>query len=123
MPRYLGYRLYKGANRRVFQVMGPLYGQRDANYRWWESLFARLESQGYGKSTHDLRLYTNPRTHMTVAIHVDNIQARGSHRQTELFWGALGQRYPLKEWDVVDYDKPAVYTGYTIGEVKLGGSP
>ena len=30
-PRFVGYKPYKGAHMRVFQLLGPLYGQRDAS--------------------------------------------------------------------------------------------
>ena len=123
MLRWVGYRPYKGAHMRVFQLLGPLYGQRDASYRWWESLSAWLESQGYERSTHDQCLFVNPTTHMRLAVHVDDILARGSRKQTELFWAALNARYPLKEWEIVDYDNPVTYTGYTIGKVTKAGKP
>ena len=53
MLRWVGYKPYKGAHMRVFQLLGPLYGQRDASYRWWESLSAWLETTGYKRSQHD----------------------------------------------------------------------
>ena len=70
---------------RVFQLLGPLYGQRDASYRWWESLSAWLATQGYARSKHHQCLFTNPETHMRLAVHVDDILVRGSRKQTELF--------------------------------------
>ena len=82
-PRFVGYKPYKGAHMRVFQLLGPLYGQRDASYRWWESLFAWLATQGFERSKHDQCLFGNPVTHMRLAVHVDDILARGSRRQTE----------------------------------------
>ena len=76
---------------RVFQLLGPLYGQRDASYRRWESLPAWLESQGYERSKHDQCLFVNPTTHMRLAVHVDDLLARGSRKQTELFRTELNQ--------------------------------
>ena len=121
--RWVGYKPYKGAHMRVFQLLGPLYGQRDASYRWWESLSAWLESTGYTRSKHDQCLFVNPTTHMRLAVHVDDILARGSRKQTELFWAQLDKRYPIKEWEVVEYDNPVTYTGYTVGKVLKGGKP
>ena len=43
-------------------------------------------------------------------------------KQSKIFWHNLGQQYPLKSWEVVDYDNPVVYTGYTISKVKRGGA-
>ena len=120
--RWVAYKPYKGAQLRVFQLLGPLYGQRDASYRWWESLSAWLLQQGYERSKHDQCLFYNPTTHMRLAVHVDDILARGSRKQTEIFWADLHARYPLKEWEVVDYNNPVTYTGYTIGKVNKGGN-
>ena len=123
MPRWVGYRPYKGAHMRVFQLLGPLYGQRDASYRWWESLSTWLLQQGFERSKHDQCLFVNPITHMRLAVHVDDILARGSRKQSEIFWAKLNAKYPLKEWEAVDYDNPVTYTGYTIGKVTKNGKP
>ena len=58
---------------------------------------------------------------MRLAVHVDEILARGSRKQTELFWSTLDARYPLKEWDIVDYNNPVTYTGYTISKMMKEG--
>ena len=57
---------------------------------------------------------------MRLGIHVDDIIARGSSRQTKLFWADLATKYSLKMVKTVDYDNPLVYTGYTIGKVLRG---
>ena len=60
---------------------------------------------------------------MRLGIHVDDIMARGSRKQTRLCWTALAERYPLKLWEEVDYENPLVYTGYTIGKIQGDGKP
>ena len=86
LPRFVGYRPYKGAHMRLFQLLGRLYGQRDASFRWWESLSAWLATQGFERSKHDQCVFTtNPVTHMRLAVNVDVILARGSRKQTEVF--------------------------------------
>ena len=77
--------------------------------------------QGFERSKHDLYMFVNPDTHMRIAVHVDDILARGSRKQTELFWKALDAKYPLKEWEIVDIDNPVTYTGYTISKVLRRG--
>ena len=121
MPRYVGYKAYKGAKLRIFQLKGPLYGQRDAGYRWWESISEWLLEQGFIRSYNDKCMFVNPVTHMRLGIHVDDIIARGSRRQTRLFWDALAKKYPLKMWEEVECDNPIVYTGYTVGKVIKDG--
>ena len=123
MPRYVGYKPYMEAKLRVFQQKGPLYGQRDAGYRWWESISQRLMSQGFARSHNQTCMFFNTEARMRLGIHVDDIMARGSNKQTRLFWTALAAKYPLKMWEAVDYDTPLAYTGYTIGKVFRLGKP
>ena len=119
--RVVGYKAHKGAKMRLFQLLGPLYGQRDAGYRWWETLSKWLISQGFVRSANDKCLFSHPETRLRVAVHVDDIIVRGSMHYTKIFWAALQKEYALKNWEVVDYDNPVVYTGYTIGKVKKAG--
>ena len=37
-PRYATYRQYRGGPLRVYQLTGPLYGQRDAPRRWYDTV-------------------------------------------------------------------------------------
>ena len=120
IPRWIGYKPYPGAKLRIFQLKGPLYGQRDASYRWWESISEWLMSRGFLRSHNDKCMFFNPETRMRLGIHVDDIIARGSNRQTKLFWADLATKYSLKMVETVDYDNPLVYTGYTIGKVLRG---
>ena len=41
----------------MFQLLGSLYGQRDASYRWWQSLTEWLESEGYKQCRNDKCLF------------------------------------------------------------------
>ena len=119
--RIVGYKAHKGAKLRLFQLLGPLYGQRDAGYKWWESLSKWLISIGFVRSDNDKCVFAHPITRMKLAIHVDDILARGSRKQTKLFWELMGTRFGLKYWDIVEYDNPVVFTGYAISKVKRNG--
>ena len=119
--RIVGYKAHKGAKLRLFQLLGPLYGQRDAGYKWWESLSKWLISIGFVRSDNDKCVFAHPITRMKLAIHVDDILARGSRKQTKLFWELMGTRFGLKHWDIVEYDNPVVFTGYAISKVKRSG--
>ena len=144
-PRYVSYRPYKGAKLRIFQLLGSLYGQRDASYRWWMSLTEWLESEGYMQCKNDKCLFRGdgqvPGTMTAVtdseisdktgsmyeghgialAVHVDDIITRGSRKATELFWSRVQKQFELKGWDIVDYNNPLVYTGITINKVNKDG--
>ena len=68
-------------------------------------------------------MFTHPVTRVRLGVHVDDILARGSRKQTKLFWELMGTRFGLKSWDIVDYDNPVVFTGYDIGKIKKMGKP
>ena len=53
----MSYKAYPKAHTRVFRLKGPLYGQRDAPYRWWETLSEWLVEQGFIQSKNDPCLY------------------------------------------------------------------
>ena len=78
--RYVKYQAYKGGPVRLFQLLGPLYGQRDAAYKWYETLVAWLEDKanGFKQSETDLCLFYNKTTKMKVGVHVDDVITRGS---------------------------------------------
>ena len=80
-------------------------------------------TQGFARSHNDKCMFYNPKARMRLGIHVDDIMARGSSRQTKQLWVALADKYPLKMWEAVDYDNPLVYTRYTIGKVLRSGKP
>ena len=117
-PRYVAYKAHKEARLRVFQLMGPLYGQRDAGYRWWQTLTEWLVSEGYTPSKNDKCLFHNPKTKMNVAAHVDDMITRGKRSDAVEFWEKVSKRFAVKEWGVVEYDNPLVYTGINISKVK-----
>ena len=116
--RFVKYQAYKGAPVRVFQLMGPLYGQRDAGYKWYETLVEWLTSEevGFQQSDTDLCLFFNPVTRLRLAVHVDDVIVRGSRVQSEKFWAALQEKFPLKHWEYVEEGQPQLYTGIQIGK-------
>ena len=59
-PRYVGYKAHKHAKLRVFQLLGPLYGQRDASHRWWETLSEWLQEIGFKRSENDKCAFYHP---------------------------------------------------------------
>eukprot|EP00658_Telonema_sp_P-2_P060676 TRINITY_DN49520_c0_g1_i1.p1 TRINITY_DN49520_c0_g1~~TRINITY_DN49520_c0_g1_i1.p1 ORF type:complete len:823 (+),score=126.72 TRINITY_DN49520_c0_g1_i1:1202-3670(+) len=62
--RYVSYTAYKGAVEQVFQLLGPLYGQRSASRRWYETIVGWLTAPpskggaGFEQVSHCL-LYTS----------------------------------------------------------------
>ncbi len=59
-PRYVSYKAFPGAHKRLFRLKGPLYGQRTAPYVWWETLTEWLVEEGFIQSKNDPCLYHKP---------------------------------------------------------------
>jgi hypothetical protein len=116
--RYVKYQAYKGGPVRVFQLTGPLYGQRDAGYKWYETLTAYLSDKenGFIQSDTDKCLFYNPTTRLRAAVHVDDVFLRGSRHQTRIFWNKMEDKFPLKHWEIVEEGQPLIYTGIEIGK-------
>ena len=73
MPRYVGYKAHKHASLRIFQLLGPLYGQRDASHRWWETLSEWLIKVGFERSENDKCAFYHPHPEMLVQL----VEAKG----------------------------------------------
>ena len=76
-------------------------------------------------------MYHYPRQHkgtkhdtmvgMTICTHVDDILARGSRLATQYFWDRGAARFPVKHWEVVEYDNPVTYCAKRISKIKRNG--
>ena len=119
------------AHKRIFKLRGSLYGQRDAPHRWWATLTSWLETEGWVPSTNDPSLYHYPAKQgkgvkhgamagMTICTHVDDILTRGGRAATQYFWDRVASRFPIKGWEVVEYDNPVTYCAKRISKVKRG---
>ena len=58
--RYVGYRQYKGGPLKMYELLGSLYGQKDASQRFCESLRDHLLSQGFTQSKNDVHVSLCP---------------------------------------------------------------
>ena len=67
-PRYVGYKAHKHAKLRIFQLLGPLYGQRDASHRWWETLSEWLQEIGFQRSENDKCAFYHPDPDKLIAL-------------------------------------------------------
>ena len=125
MDRYVSYKAYPTAHtgKRIFNLRDrlSLYGQRDAPHRWWATLTSWLQSEGWVPSTNGPSMYHYPakqgrgKPHgamagMTICTHVDDsILTRGCRAATQYFWDRVASRFPIKGWEIVDYDNPVTY--------------
>ena len=62
----------------LFQLLGPIYGQRCASRAWYVTLSDWLLEVGFECSKNDPCLFVNSETGVQLAIHVDDIICRGN---------------------------------------------
>ena len=43
--RYVSYKTHRGATTRYYKLLGPLYGQRSASRRWYQTITAWLTAE------------------------------------------------------------------------------
>ena len=58
---------------------------------------------------------------MTVATHVDDIITRGARAATVEFWTLVAARFPVKEWNIVEFDNPVTYCAKRISKIQKCG--
>ena len=131
VDRYVSYKAYPTAHKRVFKLKGSLYGQRDAPHRWWSTLTSWLKSEGWVPSKNDPSMYHypskpkgarhEPMAGMTMCTHVDDILTRGSRLATQYFWDRVAARFPVKHWEIVEYDNPVTYCAKRISKIRRDG--
>lgn len=107
--------MYKGAKRRIFELLGSLYGQVDAGSRWYQTLRAYLvDEEGMKCSENDPCLFINPTTKMKFAVHTDDGICRGQDKHTRPFWDRLQHKFGLKHVEYVTQTNSPVYCGIRL---------
>ena len=66
------YRPYKGAELEVYELLGPLYGQRSASKRWYQTITTWMKTQGFEKGHNEPCVLQNPTTGLVVVLYVDD---------------------------------------------------
>eukprot|EP00658_Telonema_sp_P-2_P017023 TRINITY_DN16590_c0_g1_i2.p2 TRINITY_DN16590_c0_g1~~TRINITY_DN16590_c0_g1_i2.p2 ORF type:complete len:232 (+),score=32.19 TRINITY_DN16590_c0_g1_i2:269-964(+) len=113
--RYVSLLMYKGAKRRIFELLGSLYGQVDAGLRWYQTLKAYLQGEeGMRCSKNDPCLFIHPVTKMKFVVHTDDGLCRGRDEHTRPFWERLREKFGLKHVQYVTETESALYCGITI---------
>ena len=57
---------------------------------------------------------------MSVATHVDDIITRGARAATVEVWTMVAARFPVKEWNIVEFDNPV--HGHGVAHMSCGHS-
>ena len=87
--RYVSYKAYKEAMEHIFELCGPLYGQRVASRKWYETISTWLCNRGFIQAQNEPCLFTHPVTKFKVVLVVDDLLCRGSPEATEEFHSEL----------------------------------
>ena len=121
-PRYVSYKPYAGAREYVFQLRGPVYGQRSAPRAWYSTVTQWLVQQmGYKQGKNEPCLFIHPVTQHRIVLFCDDFLCRGSREVSEKFYTALAERFECKDPTWLSVEDPMTFTGmdislYTEGE-------
>ena len=123
--RYVSYAAYKGAQERMYELLGPLYGQRSASRRWYETFAGWLTSKemGFIQGNNEPCLFRHPETGLVVVLYVDDVLSRGSEHDTDAFHLALGKRFKCKPEERLAVDHQLDFLGFTLTKSFVNDSP
>ena len=123
-PRYVSYKPFPGAREYVFQLRGPVYGQRSAPRAWYTTVTQWLvdpEGMGYEQGKNEPCLFVHPVTQHRIVLFCDDFLCRGSREVSERFYAALAERFECKDPDWLSVDSTLTFTGMDISEVAEAG--
>ena len=115
-PRYVSYRAWLGAAENVFRLKGPLYGQRSAPRRWYETIAGWLVgSMGMEQSENEPCLFRCHTTGVLVCLYVDDLLVRGTREASERFHEELRDRFDCREAPTyLSEGQPLEFLGFRV---------
>ena len=87
--RFVSYKMYKEGIEHLFQLCGPLYGQRVASKQWYLTIATWLCDRGFIQARNEPCLFRHPDTGFKVVLVVDDLLCRGSLECSLEFHGML----------------------------------
>ena len=113
-PRYVSYKSWKKAATEVYRLRGPLYGQRSASRRWYETIAGWLIRQGFSQSANEPCLFRKE-DGTVVALYVDDLLVRGTAKASKAFHEALSARFDCRGGpSYLSAGSPLEFLGFTI---------
>ena len=113
--RYVSYKPYKEAREYVFQLRGPIYGQRSAPRAWYRTISEwMVDCQGFDQGKDEPCVFRHPETGVTVVLFCDDFLCRGSKMETEKFYAKLMGDFECKDPTYLNVDQPIIFTGFRI---------
>jgi hypothetical protein len=115
-PRYVAYKAYRESIEWIFQLLGPIYGQRAASREWYHTISKWLDSVGFVQCKNEPCLFINSSTGMKVLLYVDDLIVRGSPEESTKFHDSLEQRFDCREGSrqLLTPDDSIDFTGITL---------
>jgi hypothetical protein len=97
-PRYVSYEQYKKSVDSIFQLLGPIYGQRAASREWYHTLSRWLTSDSIGfiQGKNEPCLFINPTTGLKLVIYVDDLLVKGSSVESARFHTSLESKFDCR---------------------------
>jgi hypothetical protein len=122
-PRYVSYKPYKESREYVFQLRGPVYGQRSAPRAWYKTVVAWLVSPevGFDQGKNEPCVFNHPVTGMRIVLFCDDFLCRGSKEVTDKFYKDLTDKFECKDPTYLQPDNPIVFTGMRIVQSEVEG--
>ena len=140
--RFVSYKTHKLGKTRYYELLGPLYGQRSASRRWFETIskwltapkgdgcgFVKCSASeaepllgcGFKQGKNEPCLFRDPDTGFTLVLYVDDILTAGSSEMTEKFHAALGEKFACKDQTYLADDSDLDFIGFSVTQQHLDG--
>ena len=121
-PRYVTFRPVRGGREYVFQLLGPVYGQRSAPRAFNKTLVEYLVKEaGYVQAKNDPCLFRHPITKHKVATVVDDLLCRGRREVSAQFFIKLMERFDCKDPSFLEVGTQIDFCGLNMRSWMHGG--
>ena len=112
--RYVYFKNPLDHQRMYFRQSTTLYGEASAARRWAETLTGHLRTIGFIPGANDPTVWHNPKTHVSLVIHTDDIYFDGPADGIEIFLTRLGNLIELQEPAYLTNSTPIDFIGIMI---------
>jgi hypothetical protein len=111
--RYVSYRPYRGAVNEYYQLLGPLYGQKEASQRWYDTIKTWLvKEEQFVQGENDPCIFI--KDNIKVVLYVDDILVRGTRSATTQFYDGLARKFDVKDPTYLTTDTKLTFLGFDI---------
>jgi len=118
--RYCSYRQYRGGPVKYYRLRGPLYGQRSAPRRWYQTFASWLKDDlGMEAGLNEPCVFNSDG--LTVLIYVDDCLTRGSAEATAKFHRALEAKFKATQEEYLGVDSSLEFLGFNISKERGSG--